>query len=633
MTRTYNSKMTMNYFLSFIAIFLLLSACSDKEIALSVDVDPEISVSDSIIEIDGIEYQISKQEIASVVKNEKSIFYDFGNDAFSQITIEADGHDGDTLRIYIGECADGYHVDTIPGVFRRTQKIAIPLEDGIHIYKPQIARTAYAGDIRALRVPDAIGEVLPFRYVEIENNENCIVKGITRFVVTCPFTEDASYFESDNQLLNKVWDFCKYSVKATSFLGYYVDGDRERRPYEADALINQLCHYAVDSYYPVARRTCDYLLDHPTWPTEWIMQTILIAWYDYLYSGDISLLTRRYDLLKSHTLQDLLEPANMLICTTNGQPKSFLNSLNLKNEITDIVDWPHSEVVLGQSIGGEDDGYEYMPYNTVVNAYHYEAVKTMAKIANAIGNQTDYTYYSKYASDFLVIFNNSFFDKSRHVYIDGVGSSHASLHANMFPLAFGLVPEGEINKVADFVCSRGMSCSVYGSQFLLDALYNAGRDDVALDYMTNTSNRSWYNMMREGSTITMEAWGNKWKPDQDWNHAWGAAPANIIPFRLLGVRPISKGFDIVEIKPQLGSLNLAKGRIPTPKGGIEISAQRERLTIALPANIKAIVKMQVPDYPYVVKVNGKNVKTTELNGFVEISEFLMGNVDVMIKKR
>jgi hypothetical protein len=31
----------------------------------------------------------------------------------------------------------------------------------------------------------------------------------------------------------------------------YVDGDRERIPYEADAYINMLSHYAVDSEYSI----------------------------------------------------------------------------------------------------------------------------------------------------------------------------------------------------------------------------------------------------------------------------------------------------------------------------------------------------------------------------------------------
>ena len=99
----------------------------------------------------------------------------------------------------------------------------------------------------------------------------------------------------------------------------------------------------------------------------------------------------------------------------------------------------------------------------------------------------------------------------------------------MFPLAFGLVPEKHRQSVVDFIRSRGMACSVYGSQFLLDGIYDAHDAEYGLKLLTSTAERSWYNMIRVGSTITLEAWDNKYKPNQDWNHAWGAAPANLIP--------------------------------------------------------------------------------------------------------
>ena len=91
--------------------------------------------------------------------------------------------------------------------------------------------------------------------------------------------------------------------------------------------------------------------------------------------------------------------------------------------------------------------------------------------------------------------------------MDGIGTDHASLHANMMPLAFGLVPEEHYESVVEFVKSRGMACSVYGSQFLMDGLYNAGEADYALDLLAGTAERSWYNMIRIGSTITLGSLG------------------------------------------------------------------------------------------------------------------------------
>ena len=101
-----------------------------------------------------------------------------------------------------------------------------------------------------------------------------------------PFNEHDSHFHCSDTVLNQVWELCKYSIKATSFLGVYVDGDRERIPYEADALINQLSHYGVANDFSMARYTHEYLIRKPTWPTEWILQSILMAWEDYMYTGN-----------------------------------------------------------------------------------------------------------------------------------------------------------------------------------------------------------------------------------------------------------------------------------------------------------------------------------------------------------
>lgn len=42
-----------------------------------------------------------------------------------------------------------------------------------------------------------------------------------------------------------IWEMCKHTMKATSFGRVFVDGDRERLPYEADAYINMLGWYCL----------------------------------------------------------------------------------------------------------------------------------------------------------------------------------------------------------------------------------------------------------------------------------------------------------------------------------------------------------------------------------------------------
>ena len=618
----------MKSFLYILLFFIILSC--DRNVM--VDPDPIVENDEkSIIEHKGIEYQLSRESPVDCSTQGETKVYDFGKAAFSYPEITLSGHVKDTLYISLGECIRSGRVDANPGLFRRYRRIAIPLQEGEHTYQPRLARDSYgSNEAPGFSMPEEVGEVTPFRYLEVEQSSKYSTCDVSRITVTCPFDDNASSFVSDNAALNEVWDFCKYSIKATSFTGYYIDGDRERKPYEADALINQLGHYGVDAYYPVARRTCEYLLEHPTWPTEWILQTVLIAWYDYLFTGYTDIISRHYELLKKHALFDLVDPSTKLVTTKHGQPSSLLSALKRTSDIEDIVDWPHTG---DTGAPGEDDGFVYSDYNAVVNAYHYKVVEVLSKIAYALGKNQEGKELADYAELFKLIYNASFFDSTKGVYVDGLDVSHSSLHANMFPLAFGMVPSENMKGVADFVCSRGMACSVYGSQWLMEALYASGRADVALDYLISDGKRSWRNMIREGSTISMEAWGNEFKPDQDWNHAWGAAPANIIPFRLVGVRPIEPGYKVMEIRPQLSKLNNVSATIPTVKGAITIQATQTSLSFSLPAGTSARICLPIPFPLYSVEVNGKSVQTYEKDGFIVLKELLTLSGSVIVRER
>ena len=234
------------------------------------------------------------------------------------------------------------------------------------------------------------------------------------------------------------------------------------------------------------------------------------------------------------------------------------------------------------------------PINTVVNAFHYRAMLLMSRIAAALNHPEDEAFFKNAAAQIGVVFNQKFFDPKTGLYIDGEGSSHSSLHANMCALAFDLVPMDRRPKVIAFVAGKGMACSVYGSQYLMEALYHADAGEAALKLLTSHSERSWAHMIYDvGTTITLEAWDNRFKPNQDWNHAWGAAPANVIPRLLMGIEPIQAGGGVLRIHPQPGHLEWAKMDLPTIRGTVheefKSSATLFDLSIKLPANTTAEV--------------------------------------------
>jgi len=566
------------------------------------------------------------------------LFIDFGRAAFGTLLVPVPlGPHRNSIVVHLGEklAIDGRIDRTPPGTVRyiRIEQTLGTCRDSCRITIPPDERNTGPG---AIRMPSHIGEVYPFRYAEIENAMDLDPSAVRQLCVHYPFDENASSFASSSNVLNAVWELCKYSIKATSFCGVYVDGDRERIPYGGDAYINQLGHYCVDREYTLARYTHEYLIQHPAWPTEWQLHSVTMAWQDYMYTGEMQSLETFYDDLCVKTLIDLAREDGLIstesgLCTTEFERRLHLHNPRyiFDSGLRDVVDWPPASFTQGGC--GECDNHEMLPINSVMNAFHCRALVLMSRIASALRRTEDQARFTERAARVKRTINRLLFDDQRGVYVDGEGSSHASLHSNMFMLAFDLVPEDRRQTVVAFVKSRGMACSVYGAQFLLEALYLNDEDKYALELLTARHDRSWWNMIQVGSTITMEAWDWKYKNNLDWNHAWGAAPANIIPRFLMGVRPLEPGCSKMLIQPRPGALERAELEIPTIRGPVVVrfkNLPKESfvLEVELPANMTARI-----DIPLLgqcdshVVVDGKSVNGIVTGNFVTIDQVCPGH--------
>jgi hypothetical protein len=229
-----------------------------------------------------------------------------------------------------------------------------------------------------------------------------------------------------------------------------------------------------------------------------------------------------------------------------------------------------------------------------VNAFHCRVQECLGDLAEALGKHDDALLFRRDARRARTALNARLIDPATGLYVDGEGSTHASLHANLWPLAFGLVPKERLTAVHTFIQRKGMACSVYGAQFLLDGLFESGRADLAIPLMAGRGPRTWWNMLEQGSTMTMEAWDFRAKPNQDWNHAWGAAPANVIPRYVLGVRPLTPGGSTLLIRPQVGLLTHVTGTVPTIRGPVQVTVDNPAsgpfvVTVVVPGNTTAQV--------------------------------------------
>jgi len=117
-----------------------------------------------------------------------------------------------------------------------------------------------------------------------------------------------------------------------------------------------------------------------------------------------------------------------------------------------IIYWP-STMRYGYDMSAEA--------RTVISAYAYLDYDIISRIAGVVGNEADQKLYQGKAEAMRQAINTRLL-YSEGVYIDGLmayksQSAHVSQHANMFPLAMGVVPDAHKEKVIQAVKDRKMN--------------------------------------------------------------------------------------------------------------------------------------------------------------------------------
>jgi hypothetical protein len=541
---------------------------------------------------------------------------DFGRVAFGNLQITPPVKAaGKSIAVHFGEAfADGRIDRKPPGSVRYAQVEAV-LDDSKPFVVAPPADARNTKQPKAVLTPPEFGVLLPFRWVEIEGwpgelrPEN--IKRRASF--DSNWNDNAAAFHSSDEMLNRIWELCRYSIKATTFAGIYVDGDRERLAYEGDAYLAQISQYYTDGGVQIGRDTFDRLVKFPTWPTEWATHMIFIAHADWMQTGDFKWLAPRYVALKTKLHLETAR-ADGLIVSTAKQVKH-----------DDLVDWPD----------GERDHFVFEPVNTVMNAFHLRALAYMADLARALHQDADADDYTARENAGRAAFQTNLFDPALGLYRDGEGTDHASLHANLFPLAFGLVPSENRAHVAQWLSERGMACSVYAAQYLLESLFENDEATKALDLITAPNDRSWRHMVESGTTITWEAWDQHYKMNQDWNHAWGAAPGNLLPRFVLGVQPLSPGWMRAIVRPNPGTLKNADGKVPTPRGPILVrweNGDAFKLSLTLPPGMSAQVQIPADKNSKGVFVGGKPVAAHRDGQRWTLDQDITGEVSIEARK-
>lgn len=128
--------------------------------------------------------------------------------------------------------------------------------------------------------------------------------------------------------------------------------------------------------------------------------------------------------------------------------------------------------------------------------------------------------------------------------------------------------------------------------FLLEAFARQNRIESVVDVIRSY----WGKQVENGATTFWETY----HPDEprmtrSHCHGWSAAPTFFLTQHVLGVRPITPGYEVVQITPPPLNLSWARGRVPTPRGEIgcawESCPQKLTLCLSLPPRTTARIEL------------------------------------------
>jgi hypothetical protein len=196
--------------------------------------------------------------------------------------------------------------------------------------------------------------------------------------------------------------------------------------------------------------------------------------------------------------------------------------------------------------------------------WHYAYMLTQAAELEAmLGERGQAARYQALAKRIAKAASAAFWDEARGLMADTLARDRFSEHTQCMAVLSGLINAKQRKRIAHGLLSDPNldRCTIYFSFYLFEALRELGRVDAMLDKL-----QLWFDLKTNGLKTPIESP----EPTRSDCHGWGSHPLFHYFATILGIRPASFGFKTVEIRPQLGTLSHASGRLVHPSGG-EIS--------------------------------------------------------------
>ena len=410
---------------------------------------------------------------------------------------------------------------------------------------------------------------MAFRYVFIPNIDTDI--DIFANFEYLPL-ENKGSFKCDNEMINKLWDVCAYTMLLNSREGFFDGIKRDRWVWSGDAYQSYLVNYYLSCDKDIVRRTIrmlrgsDPIKKHINTICDYTFLWICSIWDYYFYTGDKDFLTDIYP--------DMLDIMSF-IESRLGKDKMY----ERKADDWVFIDWSTFDL----------NGPMCAEQMVLCRAY-----ESLGKCAGVIGDKSMATKCKKRVDYMIEQINLLYWNEDKGAFIDDYasGKNNVTRHANIFALLFDYTTEERKEKITKNVIFNKEITPIttpYFEFYELDAMCQLGN----YEYFTDMLDSYWGGMLRLGATTIWEEfdptksgiahyemYGGKY--EKSLCHAWGASPIYLLGKYALGVVPTKAGYESYTVTPNLMAFGEIEGKVPTPNGEIYVKANKEEISVLSP---------------------------------------------------
>ena len=218
---------------------------------------------------------------------------------------------------------------------------------------------------------------------------------------------------------------------------------------------------------------------------NWGGAAILVPYRNWHYYGDPSLMRQYYPQMRRLLNHYTANTTNYII----------------NNSFSVLSDW-------GQETAGVSP---LVPTEFTETTTYYYLLRAMAEMATELGRTADATFYNNRAANVKRAFNQRFYNSATATYTSIAGGGGRQSEQAM-PLYYGLVPEGDEQRVADVLAQRVRSdgYKIKTGEIALKPVFMSlaqyGHNDVVWQMANQTDCPSYGYWVRQGYTTTPEYW-------------------------------------------------------------------------------------------------------------------------------